>query len=470
MITPTLPVPDLRTKESTGVIAAWWHGYKPKEVPELKPEHFADVRDRAAWAAILEDEKKPERGSIADVDCRAKEIACLPESAWDGYWSRIELASEKTNPQTMIWDAESLLDNSHFVPSDMMNPAAMVPARLGGDDHPQLYKQPRYTVYTAADALAPQPPINWVVESVIAPGSVSIFYGYSATKKTYSLISLGVHAGLGKDWLGFKTRLCRVLFIDEESNDRRLKMRLHDALNGAGAGASTPFSFISLAGFKLSNPEDVDEIIALIRKHGAGLVIIDSLAAIMNGDENSVMDVQPVMSALRRIAAETDAAVVVIHHRAKSGSYRGSTAIMASMDVLVRVTSEPGSPFVNFQVEKNRDGDTPRFTGKANWVTDPDDPQKNQFYLEPAVWEEQKEEENGRSAAEEFVLQYLREHGESSRTEMLAATGDICSPKSASNALYDLLNEEVIRRVNPDEKGYGTTARFALVEPPEDAD
>ncbi len=469
MLTPTLPVPDLRTKESTGVIAAWYHGCSPNIVWGLKPEHFADVRARAAWAAILENAKKPNPGFMPEVDNRAREIACLPESAWDGYWPRIELASAQANAFTMQDDARSLLDNSHFVPSDMMYPVAMVPARLGGDDHPQLYKKPRYTVYTAADALAPQPPVNWVVDQLIAPGSVSIFYGFSATKKTYSLISLGVHATLGKDWLGFKVRACRVLFIDEESNERRLKMRLHDALNGAGAGASTQFSFVSLAGFKLSNPQDVDEIIELIRKQGAGLVIIDSLAAIKDGDENSVNDVQPVMSALRRIAAETDAAVVVIHHRAKSGSYRGSTAIMASMDVLVRVTSEPGSPFVNFQVEKNRDGDTPRFAGRANWVTDPVDPQKNQFYLESAVWVEKKEE-SGRSPAEEFVLNYLNEHGESSRTDILAATGDICSPKSASNALYDLLSDEVIRRVNPDEKGYGTTARFALVDPQEDGD
>ncbi len=69
-------------------------------------------------------------------------------------------------------------------------------------------------------------------------------------------------------------------------------------------------------------------MIRAIRDVDAKLVIIDALADVMaGGDENSVKDTQPVFMQLRKIAEETGAAILVIHHVNKMGDYRGSTAI-----------------------------------------------------------------------------------------------------------------------------------------------
>jgi hypothetical protein len=72
-------------------------------------------------------------------------------------------------------------------------------------------------------------------------------------------------------------------------------------------------------------------------------------------DENSVKDVQPVFLSLRKIAEETCAAIVVIHHANKCGSYRGSTAIKGSLDLLVSVESKTGTNEIAFRTDKAHD-------------------------------------------------------------------------------------------------------------------
>ena len=82
----------------------------------------------------------------------------------------------------------------------------------------------RYVIRDASYALAPLPPIEWIIDQLISEGSVNLFYGEPGSKKTYSLLSLGVCVALGKSWLRFDTSQQDVLIIDEESGERRLAL------------------------------------------------------------------------------------------------------------------------------------------------------------------------------------------------------------------------------------------------------
>lgn len=316
-------------------------------------------------------------------------------------------------------------------------------------------ERPRWIIRTAADALAPQPEVEYILKGLIIAGSVNLFYGEPGSKKTYAMIALAVCVASGLPWLEFGVDPCKVLIIDEESGDRRLLRRLGEALRGEELGPETRVSFVSLAGFKLDNPNDAQLLQALIESEGAGLVVIDALADIMTGDENSKQDTQPIFSTLRRIAEATSAAIILIHHSNKAGGYRGSTAIKGAVDLMVQVESENGKNTITFRGEKNRDESPQEWGAIATWIKDEE--HGDRFTLRPC----ENERSTHYSKSESYVLRYLEEHG-ASGTPAIMGAADTCSPKSAQLAVYSLASKGKIYRTNPAESGRGVSAIYDL--------
>src|SRR5687767_8856357 len=52
--------------------------------------------------------------------------------------------------------------------------------------------RPRFNLLSAAQALQPQPPIQWIVENLLAEASLNIFFGEPGCKKTWALIDMAV--------------------------------------------------------------------------------------------------------------------------------------------------------------------------------------------------------------------------------------------------------------------------------------
>jgi RecA-family ATPase len=291
---------------------------------------------------------------------------------------------------------------------------------------------PRFIVRNAADALKPQPPIEYIVDRLITSSSVNVFFGEPGSKKTYSLLSLAVCAAVGKTWLEFAIPApIKVLVVDEESGERRLTVRLGACIRGERATNIDPeyLSYVSLAGFDLGEDKDVLEVSKLIMDVGAQLVIIDALADIMSGDENSKQETQPVLNHLRKIAENTDSAIVLIHHSNKMGMYRGTSAIKGSVDLMVKVESDNDSKFINFTTEKNRDGEPLKWSAEATWANNEDG---EQFYLSGA---EARKDKEVLTKSKVHVLQYLFQSGTSSLDDICAAAA-ICSTGAARQAIY----------------------------------
>jgi hypothetical protein len=318
---------------------------------------------------------------------------------------------------------------------------------------PNSQNKPRYIIRDAAYALEIHKPLDCIIDKIITSGSFSCFYGSPGSKKTYSLISMAVCAAANKDWLDFKIKgPLKVLFLDEENGEVEFTKRLGDALRGELAGSDTSIQFISFAAFKMDDKNDITTLQRLIEELGVQLVIIDSLSQIMDGDENSKQDTQPVLNALRRIADKTGAAIILIHHANKQGGFRGTTAISGSVDLLVKVESEPNSNWISFKTEKNRKGPPLAWKAVATWTDD-------QFYL--SVVEDQKHE-NPYSQSQQYVIDFLTEFG-TSPLSAITSGADSCSPNSAKHAVYDLVRKKIIRRTNPDEKGQGVGAIYEII-------
>jgi hypothetical protein len=318
-------------------------------------------------------------------------------------------------------------------------------------------ERPRYVIRTAADALTPRPPIEFLIDGVLSKGSLNVWVGKFGSKKTQSIISAAVCTALGKPWLGFNTQQCVNLIIDEESGDDRLSRRLGMAIKGELGGPDTPVLYVSLAQFNLfKNPNDAILLQALIEETHAGAVWIDALADIMaGGDENSVKDTQPVFMQLRKIAETTKAAITVIHHTNKVGDYRGSSAIPGAIDTMILVDSETGSKFVNFKTLKNRDGEPLQFSGEANWSDD-------QFWMGTA---ENQAEKAHMSKSQAYVMRILE--GGPMPLSNIMSCADVCSSNAARQAVYSLSSAGKVYRTNPGERGQGTEAIYAIKPEPE---
>lgn len=329
----------------------------------------------------------------------------------------------------------------------------------------QKVNRPRIVRRTAADALQPQPPIDWIIEKLFSAGSLSVLVGAPGTKKTYSLLSAAVCVALGKPWLDFPTKQGKALIIDEESGERRLARRLGEVLRGENGGADTPIEYVSLARFNIRDKADQVLFQALIEEVGASLVIVDALADIMPGaDENAVKDVQPVFMALRDIAIATNTAMVLIHHSNKMGGYRGSSAINGAVDFMLMTESKQGSPIIEFSSEKPRDTGLVKFTATAHFdqgYLDPD----TLLYTDPAFRMTPSDQTQPKprhyNKAESYVMRYLEEHKDGALLTEIMGNADTCPANSARAAAYKLAQEKVIYRC--DSGGHGSKATYKLV-------
>ena len=311
--------------------------------------------------------------------------------------------------------------------------------------------KPRYIIHDASEALQPQEPMEYLVEPIITRGSVNVFYGEAGSKKTYSLLSLTVCVGAGLDWLGFKTKISNILIIDEESGNKRLTRRLGETLRGALVYEPTNIKYVSLAGFKLDDTADCLLVMNLIEETNAELVLIDALSEIMDGDENAKKDVQPVFNNLRKIAEETNAAIILIHHSNKIGGYRGSSVIKGSVDLMIEVTSTDDSELVKFTSKKERDIERINWMAKAVWEND-------QFYLQSVSLDDQILD---MPEPQVFIVESLKQHGKLFIKDLeTMGTNDNFTGQGIRNSIKVLDKAGIIIRCN--EGGKGKAAQYKL--------
>ena len=314
-----------------------------------------------------------------------------------------------------------------------------ISAELNSGLMPDL-ERGRIVIRDAAYYLSERPPIEYVVERLIAESSVNVWFGQWGAKKTWAAIDLAVCVASGKQWLGMATEPCNVLIIDEESGDTRLANRIKDVMRGElgeMADASVPIKSVSSAQFNLlKNSDDADLLTRLVLELDAKLVIIDALADVMlGGDENAVKDTQPVFANLRFIAELTGAAFIVIHHANKGGGYRGSSAIAGAIDTLLSVESKQDDGLITFKTEKMRDGEPFSFACEAKWTDEG-------FYLTQSEITERA----FLSKSQQYVLDFFTEKGDAKFADLLNFTGDLYAENTLRKAVQYLINEKLLER------------------------
>ncbi|QQA44512.1 AAA family ATPase [Pelagovum pacificum] len=182
---------------------------------------------------------------------------------------------------------------------------------------------------------------RYVVKGLLMAGQVSMLCGAPNTGKSAVIAAVAAHVAKGRDFAGYRTCRAAVLYVAAE-DPNGIADRAHPYLN-AGLNAASPFNIFPLP-INLCSDRQIDHFVGeLIAYQTAAncdrlLTVIDTLnLCIGEGDENSARDMGRAIGNAQRVARETGAHVMIIHHTAghDGNRPRGSTAMEGNVDTLL---------------------------------------------------------------------------------------------------------------------------------------
>ena len=201
----------------------------------------------------------------------------------------------------------------------------------------------RRTLLTVDEVLSRSMAHDWLVKNLLERQQVGVLYGESQSYKSLLAIELSCAIALGQEWRGHLTQGGAVLYIVGEGGGGGLTRRLraweianHSKLEGA------PLFFREVPTlFPLDTHAVIEEVRAFLQEHGwtLELVILDTLARTLQGDENSQRDFGAYQQALDTIRDTFDCAVLFLHHTGhlEKDRPRGSYSIIGNTDVVVQM-------------------------------------------------------------------------------------------------------------------------------------
>jgi AAA domain/DnaB-like helicase N terminal domain len=224
-----------------------------------------------------------------------------------------------------------------------------------------------------ADETSAELNIEYVIKGVLARLDIAAAYGPTQAGKTFLALDLTWAIAQGKRWRGRRVKRAPVLYIPLEGrsgfrNRVRAMVMEHGATDGYFAWLDAPIVLSRGALGDASEAHIIREAKTLARRcpkagkppEQVGAIVIDTYARALGGDvENDADSVAALMARLDRISRATGAAILLTAHPGKDATkgLRGSYALPAALDVVLRVEREGDAPERTVHVEKMRDGE-----------------------------------------------------------------------------------------------------------------
>lgn len=266
------------------------------------------------------------------------------------------------------------------------------------------------------------PEVPWLVPGWIAAGDVAVIAGDGGIGKSTTVAALALALACGLDWCGITpVRSVRVLYFDEEQSDdelARIFLRL------LPLGTAPPETLRVACGQGINLLAGIERLERELREHRPTLVVLDSVQQTFAGvDENSATAVGALFAELFRLRNLYGCAFLLVHHLKKPPGQgtialhhliRGSVAFFTQSST-AWVASQPAPNVLDLVQKKRRRGEkqTLRIRYEA-----PDGPNGPAILTGLGAIDAA---ESATERAEDFVRNYLAEHGESKRAAIVAA-------------------------------------------------
>lgn len=179
-----------------------------------------------------------------------------------------------------------------------------------------------------------------LVEGFLAKAGLNVFGGEAKAFKTQCALQLGLSVATGRPFLGRQpVHSGGVLYVTEEGNQQGLAQRLSQ-LASSFPTPSGAFHVLHKAGVTFTGPGWNSVLSSLDELQDPTLVILDTFAALMDGDENSTEDTRNALRPVQRLT-ERGATVLLLHHVGKrqdagrpGAMLRGNTYLRGASDAI----------------------------------------------------------------------------------------------------------------------------------------
>lgn len=185
------------------------------------------------------------------------------------------------------------------------------------------------------DIEANMPPLEpEVIPGVLRQGHKMMVAAASKAGKSFLMVELAVALSEGLDWLGFRCRKSRVLYVNFEIAAPSFAHRVKDVFDSYGIRATGDnLQIWNLRGKSMSMSSDEkkkgfdSKLIKRVVKDGHyDVIIIDPIYKVLDGDENSASDIRKFCNSLDLVCEMTNCCAIYVHHHSK-GSKWGVNAI-----------------------------------------------------------------------------------------------------------------------------------------------
>jgi hypothetical protein len=199
------------------------------------------------------------------------------------------------------------------------------------------------------------PKAPYLVKRIFGPGQVGVMVGPPGCRKTFLAADMCWCLAQATNWHGRKVHKGAVLYLDyDDGQGFANRMKLLEQERGSDKGWFARMDNPPTLGRADAERRGVAAIIerGLEHKSNVGaehlVIVIDTYSqAAIGNDENSATDAAEFVDRCKEIAKATGAAVIVIHHTNKSGTERGSIALLGNTHWRVMVAPLKDQPGVS---------------------------------------------------------------------------------------------------------------------------
>jgi hypothetical protein len=196
----------------------------------------------------------------------------------------------------------------------------------------------------AAEKLASQ---SYLIKGILPENAgLTVIYGPPGGGKSFCALDMALSIGTGKDYHGHKVKQKPVLYVAAEGQ------------SGMIIRSKAWRKYYNIDSFQMKNftllhrpctidePQELGTLLDAISllPQAPGVIVIDTVARSMSGDENSTRDMSALIRACDALREETGACIILIHHTGKDETKgaRGALALTGATDCMFKVYKVPG--------------------------------------------------------------------------------------------------------------------------------
>lgn len=209
--------------------------------------------------------------------------------------------------------------------------------------------------------------IQWIIEGYVESDSLAQIFGDPGCGKSFVAIDMACSIATGTDWHGHEVKQGSVFYIAGEGHNG-LARRFKAWELGKGVSLKGAPIYKSHRAAQLYDATEAAIVAESIKKlaEEAGcmpsMIIIDTLARNMGGDENSTEDMNAFVQHLDVYLRQPyRCCVLVVHHSgaADKDRSRGSTALRGALDAEYKVHYDGTTNIIAFSGKKMKDAEIP---------------------------------------------------------------------------------------------------------------